>query len=419
VTVHGLVDSLYLRELGAKTRRGLAGQAARGYHTGQRVFGYRSVPVFDPSGRTGPDGQPALLGKRLEVHEPEAAIVRQAFAWYAEGIGVGTIVARLSAAATRQYSYGAVRNWLHNSRYIGRQIWNQRRHERRPGTREKVARPLPPSEWKVYEHPEWRIVDATTWERVQTRLAAVKAQVPRTGLMRGKKAALHSRHLFSGFLRCGLCDGAVTVVSGGWGSPRYGCQRAAKHGAGACANRLTIRATIADAALLAGLQAYLLTPQTIAYLTDALSARLNALIDERPRLRSLKVAERQTLERKVSHLVEAIESGAPSSALLDAIRTREAELRRLNGELSELEEPLRERLAVMPAWVRQQVADVASLLAEVPERAKREFQRLGVAFTVAPVLDEGRPFLRAVGQTDLAVLLAGEHFTATVATRPR
>ena len=99
VTVHGLVDGLYLREMAAKIRRGLAGQAERGFSTGARVFGYRSVPVLDPSGRSGPDGHPLLLGKRWEIHEAEAAIVRQVFEWYARGIGVGTIVARLNCGA--------------------------------------------------------------------------------------------------------------------------------------------------------------------------------------------------------------------------------------------------------------------------------------------------------------------------------
>ena len=36
VTVHGLIDSLYLKELAKKIKRGLAGQLDRGYATGAR-----------------------------------------------------------------------------------------------------------------------------------------------------------------------------------------------------------------------------------------------------------------------------------------------------------------------------------------------------------------------------------------------
>jgi site-specific DNA recombinase len=39
MTVHGLVDSLYIKELAKKTHRGLEGRAIRGLHTGGRCFG--------------------------------------------------------------------------------------------------------------------------------------------------------------------------------------------------------------------------------------------------------------------------------------------------------------------------------------------------------------------------------------------
>jgi hypothetical protein len=56
----------------------------------------------------------------------------------------------------------------------------------------------------------------------------------------------------------------------------------------------------------------------------------------------------------------------------------------------------------------KQVTDVAALLREAPERLKRKFQRLGVAFTVSIVSDEQpQPFLRAVGTTDFSASLAG------------
>ena len=134
------------------------------------------------------------------------------------------------------------------------------------------------------------------------------------------------------------------------------------------------------------------------------------------------MAERETIRRKLEHLVCAIEDGSATPALLDAIRKRERELTRLDAELTTLDEPLRDRLAVIPSWVRSQVDDVVSLLSGAPERAKREFQRLGVGFTVSTV-SEGveRPFLRATGTTDFSKLLAGSRtdFPTTVASDPR
>ncbi len=64
------------------------------------------------------------------------------------------------------------------------------------------------------------------------------------------------------------------VVSGGAGSPRYGCPYSWRNGLTTCTNRLTVRAKIADAALLSGMQEELQQPDTVAYVTEALSARI-------------------------------------------------------------------------------------------------------------------------------------------------
>jgi hypothetical protein len=55
----------------------------------------------------------------------------------------------------------------------------------------------------------------------------------------------------------------------------------AADGTSACANRLTIRATIADAALLAGSQAKL-RPETVDYVTSRLAEALEELRSRRP-----------------------------------------------------------------------------------------------------------------------------------------
>jgi len=405
VAVHGLVDGLYLREMAAKIRRGLAGQLQRGFSTGGVQYGYRAVPVPDPSGRLDPSGYPALLGKRLEVNDAEASVIRRIFEWYAAGVGVPSIVSRLRTegvpgARGVEWKFGAVRRLLGNERLTGKQIWGQTRYERRPGTNQEVARRVPRSEWRILERPDLRIISDKLWSAVQARRAIV-AEAPRQAgktLMRGRNAALHSRHLFSGFMRCGLCGGAITVVSGGWGSPRYGCIRRSKNGATACSNKLTIRAKIADAALLAGLRAELLQPATVAYITDRLADALNRIRDQRPQDRGAIDRAKAAAEQKLRNLITAVEEGAGAPTLLSAIRAREAEIRALEAQRAALDEPLEQRLAVMPVWVRQQLEDSAGLLAESPERSKAEFQRLELQFTIRPVYDEApRAFLRAEG----------------------
>jgi len=430
LAVHGIVDALYLREMAAKIRRGLAGQIERGFSTGGITYGYRAVPVPDPSGRLDSNGHPLLLGKRLQVYEAEARVIRDIFTWYASGVvGVPSIVERLNrtgiqGSCGRSWKFGAVRRLLGNERFTGKQIWGQRRYERRPGTHQKVARHVPRAEWRILDRPDLRIIDDELWTAVQARRDIVSAAPRQAGtmLMRGKDAALYSRHLFSGFMRCGICGGAVTVVSGGWGMPRYGCQRHSKNGATACTNRLTIRAKIADTALLAGLQAELVRPETIAYISDRLAGALNELIDRRPQQRDEIERAKTIAEQKLHNLVAAVEDGAGAATVFQAIREREAEIRALETNRVALDEPLEQRLAVIPTWVRQQLQDAAGVLSEVPERAKAEFRRLEIRFTIHPVHDEGpRPFLRAEGAGNFEYLAFSQYapLTTTARSDPR
>jgi hypothetical protein len=78
-------------------------------------------------------------------------------------------------------------------------------------------------------------------------------------------------------------------------------------------------------------------------------------------------------------------------------------------------------LMVLPSWMQRQLADVAGLFQDDPERVRAHFRRIGPSFTVSPVLDEGRPFLRAVGTANLMEATFGRKFDfpATGYSRPR
>ena len=409
LTVHGLVDGLYLQEMSKKIRRGLAGQLDRGFSVGHRTFGYKSVPVPDPSGKLDSDGHPVLLGKRLEIVEAHAQVIRDIFTWYADGLGAGEIAAKLNRAGItgpsgKTWLDAAVRRLLGNERLLGRLIWGQTVHARRPGTRQKVVRPVPREQWHVHEVPALRIVSDELWERVQARRADVRRgfklgedQV----LARGKNAALYSKHLFSGLMRCGVCEGAITVVAGGCGKPRYGCTRAWHSGRAGCSNRITIQANVVDRILLERLHAELQRPEMAAHLADAVTAELNRLIDTRPQRREALATLRTETQQKLGYLVEAVEQGRGAAAIYQAMQERESELATLDAEIAALETPLAAKLAVIPTWVKQQLEDIVGLLQMTPERTKVEFRRLGVRFMLYPQESGGRRFLRAVGECRL------------------
>jgi DNA invertase Pin-like site-specific DNA recombinase len=66
VATHGIIDSLYLKDLAKRTFRGVEQRALEGLHTGGRVFGYRHVPI-EKAGVTDALGRPVVDGVRLEV----------------------------------------------------------------------------------------------------------------------------------------------------------------------------------------------------------------------------------------------------------------------------------------------------------------------------------------------------------------
>jgi DNA invertase Pin-like site-specific DNA recombinase len=392
VAVHGVVDSLYLREMAKKIKRGLAGQIDRGFATGSITYGYRTVPVPDPSGKTDANGYPVLLGKRVEVILEEARVIVQIFEWYASGLGVRRVVDRLNADGCKgprgqRWRHGAVKRILANEKYRGLLIWGKTMYDRRPGTRRYVERPVPREQWRTTDRPELRIVSEDLWNRVKHQRERVRTTLPEaTGrtLMHGRDAALYSPHLFSGFMTCGMCGGAMTIVSGGLGKPRYGCPRSWRNGVSACANRLTVRAPLVDQVLLERLGAELTTPDTVRYIAESLAKALNQRVDQRPQVQAETAAALEQARQRLQRLIDAIESGVPAASVAGAIAERQADVERLSASLSDLNEPLEQRLAIMPAWVRQQLEGVAGVLRGTPERTKTEFQRLGLRVTMTP-----------------------------------
>jgi hypothetical protein len=124
-------------------------------------------------------------------------------------------------------------------------------------------------------------------------------------------------------------------------------------------------------------------------------------------------------QTKVRHLIAAVEAGTSSLAILAAINAREAELRAMDATVSALDEPIEHRMTVIPTWVRTQLHDAAGLIGESPERARAEFLRLGINFTLHPVLDNGTPFLRAVGSGQFEHLAFNETLLTSGRSSPR
>jgi len=330
VTVHGLMDSMYVKELAKKTHRGMEGKLLRGFHTGGSCFGYEAVHA---------DG-----GKQLQVNDVEATVVRRIFEMSAGGAALKTIAKTLNAEripspragsgrSTGGWCPTGIREMLYNQRYVGRVVWNRSKFVKVPGTNRRVARQRPESEWQKHNAPELRIVSDELWRRVQDRLKWLRENYKggRPNGLLSRSAT--SKYLFSGMLVCAECGGHLAIITGSRKNdhPRWGCPR--NFSRGTCANNLRERNEHVEAQLLAGLQQSVLQPEAVEYallkfeidLENELSAATGSIDSQRKR--------KLQIDAELSHLVEALAVQGASMALMSAISSREAELKAIEQVL--------------------------------------------------------------------------------------
>ena len=168
---------------------------------------------------------------------------------------------------------------------------------------------------------------------------------------------------------------------------------------------------VADATLLAGLQAQLTNPDTVNHVSEMLSERLASVLRDRPKRQESLESKRAEVRVKLGNLIRALEGGASASAVIHAIHAREQELALLDQELAEPEGSLDDNLTVIPTWVQQQLADLPQLLREDSSRVREHFRRLNLDYTFSPIADEGRPFLRVAVNSDFPPLPGlGQYF---------
>ena len=138
VGLKGTMNALFLKDLAAKTRRGLRGRVEQGRSGGGLCYGYDVVREVDAGGQVS-------AGVR-KVNEAEATIVRRIFREYTVGRSPRQIAFQLNAeriAGPHGGTWGqstingnAARGTgiLNNELYVGRLVWNRLRYVKDPGT---------------------------------------------------------------------------------------------------------------------------------------------------------------------------------------------------------------------------------------------------------------------------------------------
>jgi site-specific DNA recombinase len=416
IGLKGTMSALFLKDLAQKTHRGLEGRVRQGASGGGLCFGYRIRRGLKP------DGTP-ITGE-LEIAEEDAAVVRRIFRAYASGQSPRFIAKTLNSEGvpgSRGGKWtaslllgGAARETglLRNRLYVGERVWNRQHFVKDPNTGRRLARLNPPEAWVVTSVPGLRILDQEVWEVAQARLTAssTKAEMVESISARNLGARLGQERrppwLLSGLVRCGLCQGPMTVVGA---EGRLGCANHVERGN--CTNKRTIRRQILTDRVLVGLKERLLVPELVEEFVRSYVIEIQTANRERG-ARTAKLAQEQArLGRQVQNFLDLIKEGHGSGAMVAELRKVEARQAELAAEIVTAEQP--EPVPVphpnLPALYRRRVEALEEALAdpETAMAATEALRELIEAILVFPGERRGEVSLSLSG--DLAAFLhAGE-----------
>ena len=368
VGLKGTMNALFLKDLAAKTHRGLRGRVEAGKSGGGLCYGYDVVKAFDAAGEP-------VRGER-RINEAEAAVVRRILREFADGASPRGIARRLNAEGVpgpggRLWTDVALRGHarrgrgiVNNELYVGRRVWNRQRFVKNPETGRRVPRLNPPEDWIVTEVPELRIVDDGLWAAVKARQAELSriyaGALADAGAARANRlnATHRPRYLLSGLLECGVCGSPFAIRNQG----RYCCSRHMK--SLSCSNTRSIRRAAIEERVLAGLKDRLMAPEAAAEAMKAYAEETDRLNRERRASGANDRKELAAVAGKVKTMIAAIEDGGYVRGMSDRLRALEAR-----------QDELAERLAAAPPGVpdihpniadvyRRKVARLAEALAD-------------------------------------------------------
>ncbi len=334
VGLKGTMNQLFLKDLAAKTRRGLRGRVEAGRSGGGNAYGYDVIK------RIGSDGEP-IKGERM-INTTEAEIVRRIFQDFANGHSPKAIARKLNDDSIpgprgKLWRDTAIRGHrtrgtgiLNNELYIGRLVWNRLRYVKDPATGKRVSRMNPQSEWVIREVPELRIIDDEQWTRAKERQEDIDATPAVQGIKRSRFWEKRRKtHLLSGLLSCGACGGTVVTA----GKDYVACSNARK--LGTCTHRRSYKRGVLEDAVLGLLRDRLMQPDAVAAFVDAFTTEVNSQRGAEVGARKRMEQEHAQTERKVQGLYDAIAEGLRTPGLIGKLEELEAHKAQLAARIAE------------------------------------------------------------------------------------
>jgi site-specific DNA recombinase len=397
-SVRGLINELYLDDLREKTHRGLMGQVLKGNSSGGRTYGYRRVPIEDPS-KQDEYGRPVITAVRWEPDGEQGNWVRWIFERYAAGSSPREIAAELNhlgvpAPRGGTWCASAIHGdpndgtgILCNPRYAGRIIWNRFRWERHPETKRRIRRLRARQEWIEVEKPELRIVPQPLWEQVQGRMKGRANAALRTACRQA--AGRPGRYLLSGLLKCAQC-GANYIVADRY---RYACASFLNRGEAVCRNHRRVSRQLLEHTLLLGIRENLFTEEGFAFFRQEVR-RMMAEHQNKTRIQVDRVqADLQRVDTEIENVLRALKAGIWTSTTKSELELLEAEKARLLAKQTARPTPLvfEEVLPRLKEQFQVAAENLTKLQAGRVGEARRGLNLLlgGQAITLNPTDDGG------------------------------
>ena len=314
VGLKGTMNALFIKDLAAKTHRGMRGRVEAGHSAGGNSFGYRVVRDIDDR------GQPSR-GRRM-IDEGEAEVVRRIFRDFAAGVSPRAIAKALNAEGVpgpngRVWSDTTIRGHaergtgvLHNALYIGRLVWNRQRYVKDPETGRRLSRPNPRADWIVQAVPDLRILTDDLWLPALERLQVIREspgvqKIRASGFWDRRRA----KHLITGRVFCGLCGGTMSAS----GKDYLACSLSRRQGT--CSNVSSIRRPVLEELVVDALKRNLMQPELVEEFIGAFTEEVNRQLATEERSHSGKARELAEVTRRVDGLIEAIADGLRTPGL--------------------------------------------------------------------------------------------------------
>ncbi len=373
IGLKGTMNALFLKDLAAKTHRGLRGRVEQGKSGGGRAYGYKNIRRYDAKGE--------LIRGEREIDEEHAMIVKRIYEEYIAGKSPLAIVFGLNREGIpgptgKQWTQSAINGCrkrgtgiLNNELYIGRMVWNRQTYLTDPDTGKRISRPNPKEDWVITEVPELRIIDQETWDKVRERQSRLNSKA---SSYQGKK---RPKHLLSGIIKCGCCGSGYNKIS----QDLYGCFAARKKGT--CDNYLNIRQDKLEGEVLKALQLNLLNPEMC-------EVFCKEYVEYMKRLQFEKNTKRRSFEKELhkrirddDRMMEMLLDGiASTSTMKNRINENAQRIEELKKLLEETEE---EKILLHPNMAQHYRKEITNLIQELndPEHAHE------AAYTIQGLID--------------------------------